>query len=137
MNSKKISIKMQLVLDTIPMLFILVMGIVSMGDFFNHQYSKSISTVLWILYILFGLTLLRKKDIIDEFAEKILGKTDKVCIGVIKIIFIILIVLICTPYSLREVPLNRDYVLLSISITLVLITILRAVLFSYYERKGI
>ncbi len=103
----------------------------------NYQYSKSISKVLWILYILFGLTLFRKKDIIDEFAEKILGKTDKVCIGVIKIILITSIVLICTPYSLREVSLNRDNVLLSISITLAGITILRAVLFSYYERKGI
>ncbi len=35
MNNKKMSVKMQLVLDTIPMLFILAMCIVGMGDFFN------------------------------------------------------------------------------------------------------
>ncbi len=130
MKKRKISVKMQLVLDTIPMLFMLVMGIAS-------QYSKSMSTVLWILYILFGLTLFRKKDAIDELAEKILGKTDKICMDVIKSILMMSIIFICTPYSLREVPVNRDIILFTIIIILAGITILRAILFSYYERKGI
>jgi len=108
-----------------------------MDNFFSDQYSKSISTVLWILYISFGLTLLRKRDIIDELADKILGKADKACIIVVKIILIISLAFICIPYTSRELPLNRNNILLAISIILPGITILRAVLFIYYERKGI
>lgn len=124
---------MQLFLDIVPMIFLL--GSILIADMVPEKWGK-ISIVLWIAYGLFGLTLFMKNDKADELSEKVLGKVDKRCMDIVKITLFILILVVCIPYSNRDLPLNRDVVLIAICAMLTGFTMLRAILFSYYEKKG-
>lgn len=135
-EKKKVSVRAQLFSDTIPMIFILGAFFLNTVNVFGEN-SKIIGAIYWIGYLAWGLTLFRKKDTIDELAEKVLAKSDKICMDVIKVTLFLLVVFICVPYELRYVPLNRNIVLMVVCLMLAGITVLRAVLFTYYERKGI
>lgn len=135
-EKKKLSVQVQLFLDTIKMTFILGAFLLNTTNVFGEN-PKIVGAIYWIGYLACGLTLFRKKDIIDELAEKVLAKSDKICMDVIKVTLFLLIIFICLPYDLRDVPLNRNVVLMVVCSILAGITALRAVLFSYYEKEGI
>ncbi|MBU5257569.1 hypothetical protein [Tissierella praeacuta] len=137
MSSKKINLSTQYVLKALIVFMILVLYIVSRENSAFKEYKPIISRIYNIGLLSYGIIgLIRKNEEIDESAEKILSKVNKICLNTSIAGLIFLSILLGAPMY-REIVIPRDTIGLLMLIMLFIIVSLRAVLFYYYDRKGL
>ncbi|WP_313756746.1 hypothetical protein [Tissierella sp.] len=82
MSSKKINLSTQYVLKALIVFMILVLYIVNIEEFGFKEYKPIISRIYSIgLLSYYIIGLIRKNEEIDESAEKILSKVNKICLN--------------------------------------------------------
>ncbi|MDZ5253644.1 hypothetical protein [Clostridium sp. LIBA-8841] len=136
MSETKLSIKNQLYLGTVPWLFVFLIKVLQDSNFFSRETSSFLGLVSWIIIIITLGYETKEKEKNDEYANKIFGKVDGICIKALLWIVVAIIVFIDFPTNI-----SSEFILKLFKNILCLIVIgimfLRAILFSYYERKGI
>ncbi|HAE92747.1 MAG TPA: hypothetical protein DCG60_08930 [Tissierella sp.] len=137
MSSKKINLSTQYVLKALIVFMILILYIVNIEEFGFKEYKSIISRIYNIgLLSYYIIGLIRKNEEIDESAEKILSKVNKICLNMTLAGWIFLFLLLGEPIY-NEIVIPRDTIGLIMLIILFIIVSLRAILFYYYDRKGL
>lgn len=92
------------------------------------DYAYIITTVAMIMLV---LTSLNKKEEVDEMSRVILGKVNDKCIK-----FIIIITIGFSYFAQSDLTFTSSQVYAVLTTMIFIIMFLRAVLFSYYDKKG-
>lgn len=136
MREKKLNIKTQLFLESIPSLFVFIIILIDDLNFFSTTIESFLGIISWIIIIITLKFNLKKKEKIDELANIILGKVNDICLQVLIGLFVVFAIFLrFTSFNYISLSLN------TISSILILmlfgIMALKVLLFSYYDRKGI
>lgn len=133
MKSKKIDLKTWMFLKTIPALLLATYYWMCTREDFKPSYSYIQYAFAGIagIFVCFQIYYAKKKDIFDEFARENLKTTDSISLKIVYVLFII-ISFICV-FSDFSGELAGYCIVFSI----LLLTVLRAVIFSVIDEKGI
>lgn len=136
MSETKLSIKNQLYLGATTCLIVGIISLMQSFELFSERTNDFLGIVFLIaLAIALGYET-KEKEKNDEYTNKIFGKVDSICIRALSGIVLAIIVFIDFPANISSefiIELFKDILWLIVTA----IAILRAILFSYYERKGI
>lgn len=136
MLEKTLSIKNQLYLGAAIHSIVALISLVQNLRIFSERTNDFLGIfLLIILAIAFGYET-KKKEKNDEYTNKIFGEIDSICIRALSWIVLAIIVFVDFPTNLSNefiIELFKQILWLIVTV----IAILRAILFSRYERKGI
>ena len=130
---KKVSLKVWMFLKVVPAVFFLMYY----WMWTRRDFDTSYLYIQKVVFIIMGLTLgfqigyAKKKDIFDEFAKENLKTTDSICLKVAYILMIITAISCVFPITTGKIA---GYF---ICISILLLTILRASIFYFIDKKGI
>lgn len=105
-------------------------------NFLSKDISRAIQSLYIFVLIMAVIFEIRPKEINDEYSRLILSKIDNILISFILIILMAFVAFLGGPVF-REFTIDRGDISILISLLLVVITSLRAILFSIYNRRGI
>ncbi|MDZ4993448.1 hypothetical protein GNF80_10785 [Clostridium perfringens] len=136
MSEAKLSIKNQLYLEATTYLIAALISLVKSLELFSERTNDFLGIVFLIVLAIALVYETKEKEKTDECAKKILGKLDGICIRVLSLIVLAIIIFIDIPANIsNEFILELFKNILWLIVTA--IAILKAILFSYYDRKGI
>lgn len=133
MKNQKINLKVWMFLKVVPAAFFLMYYWMCTRSDFEPLY-RHIQTVVFTitgLTVGFQMAYAKKKDIFDEFAKENLKTTDSICQKVSYALMIIVSIVCIFPYVSGKIA---GY---CIVISILLLTILRAIIFYIIDKKGI
>lgn len=133
MEEKKMNLKVWMFLKIAPAaFFVLYYWMCTRSDF--QPYYQYIQYVVFILTgILVGIQIAyaKKRDIFDEFAKENLKTTDSICLKVAYVLMVVTVIACVLP------PVSGKLAGYCVVISILLLTILRAVIFCIIDKKGI
>ncbi|MGL5756721.1 MAG: hypothetical protein ACRCYC_15430 [Paraclostridium sp.] len=134
MNDKNFSAKSKLLVEFLICIVVFISTFAGFKNFSNIQY-------FWpIMYlILIGcIFLLSNKlgGIVDELSQLILSKINNICIKILVSFILIMVSFLSTPY-INVYSINSNVIGMILSLFLLLLSLVRLVLFIYFDRKGI
>lgn len=136
MREKKLNVKRQLFLESIPCTVMFITIIIDNFNLFSNNINKILAIGSWVVIVIAFFISIKEKEAIDESAKSILGKVDGVCL---KIVVYILLILMVTTATIKgsSTVLSMKVLESVLGIVAFGILCLRAILFSYYDKKGI
>ncbi|SHI50208.1 hypothetical protein SAMN02745163_00406 [Clostridium cavendishii DSM 21758] len=139
MRENKLTVKKQLYLQSIPWLFFLIVVAIGKVDWVSESVNIVLTVVMAIVIIYFFVLGLKKKETIDESAKSILAKVDGICLHTI-IYSLIIFNFTISPNNNNNVVTTLipvKFIGLFLVIVAYLVLLLRAILFGYYDKRGI
>lgn len=131
MGENKVSIKKQLFLEACMWLFVAIS--ISLREFsLNSKVIDYVYIVTSIVIVIFIFLSFKKQEEIDEMSREILGKVNEMCIK-----SIILITIGFSFFAQSDLIFTSGQVFAILTIIIFIVRVLRAVLFTYYDKKGI
>lgn len=123
--------KSMLILDTINLLFVLIVAII------DSYISSDISEIVLLLFVVASMILFvfssKFEDINDELTEKIMSKVNGVCIE-----WMIPVITIIGIFTIQKnILFSRSVIGIMIIASMFILSVLRVILYIHYERKGI
>lgn len=123
--------KSMLILDTITLLFVLIVAII------DSYISSDISEIVLLLFVVASMILFvfssKFEDINDELTEKIMSKVNGVCIE-----WMIPVITIIGIFTIQKnILFSRSVIGIMIIASMFILSVLRVILYIHYERKGI
>ncbi|MDU6113159.1 MAG: hypothetical protein E6649_02035 [Paeniclostridium sordellii] len=134
MNSKNFSTKSRLLLEFIMHIVIFIASFAGFKIFSNVQY---VWPIMYLILIC-GVLLINSKlcGIVDELSQLVLSKVNSICIKITVSLILVVISLLSTPY-LNPYAINSNVIGMILALFLILMSLLRLILFTYFDRKGI
>jgi hypothetical protein len=136
MEVKKVKLSQQYFVNMLIFLFVLLAFVVSRVSSIPQGHQKIFSWIYYIAMLLFGVSGLLKQEAVDESAEKVLGKVNRIIWIVIRAGLLLLAVIVGAP-GLKEITMTRDTICFMILLFLFIVTFLKYILFVYFDRKGL
>lgn len=136
MKEKKLNLRTQLFLESIPCLLVFIIILIDKLDFLSSTVKNFLGIIPWVILIITWKYHLKKKESLDELANTILGKVNGICIHVLLVLLVAFAFFIrLSSFSYTNLSLN----LISDILFLLIFSImsLKYLLFSYYDRKEI
>lgn len=133
MSTKKYTMKSQLIIEIFISLFLLIASILEIC--FNSPDSSYLVLAWFIILYLVNTIIKKRKVIDDELSEKILSNVNKISINFI-MICISIIAMISVIKRTSSIFININILGLVLIVTLLIVTILRLILFIYYDKRG-
>lgn len=123
--------KSMLILDTINLLFVLIVAIIDI------YISSDISEIVLLLFVVASMILFvfssKFEDINDELTENIMSKVNGVCIE-----WMIPVITIIGIFTIQKnILFSRSVIGIMIIASMFILSVLRVILYIHYERKGI
>lgn len=136
MREKKLNIKRQLFLESIPWVVVFGVNIVDNFNLASSNINKILGVGAWIVLAITFFISLKEKEAIDESAQLILGKVDGICLQ------IVIATLLISSITIGVIRVNSGFLSMNLIGSFLggiafIILFLRAILFSYYDKKGI
>lgn len=136
MREKKLNIKRQLFLESIPWVVVFGVNIVDNFNLASSDINKILGVGAWIVLAITFFISLKEKEAIDESAQLILGKVDGICLQ------IVIATLLISSITIGVIRVNSGFLSMNLIGSFLggiafIILFLRAILFSYYDKKGI
>lgn len=134
MNSKNFSTKSRLLLEFIMCIVIFIASFAGFKTFSNVQY---VWPVMYLILIC-GVLLINSNlcGIVDELSQLVLSKVNSICIKFTVSLMLVIISLLSTPY-VNPYAINSNVIGTILALFLILMSLLRLILFTYFDRKGI
>ncbi len=123
--------KSMLILDTINLLFVLIVAIIDI------YISSDISEIVLLLFVVASMILFvfssKFEDINDELTENIMSKVNGICVE-----WIIPVITIIGIFTIQKnILFSRSVIGIMIIASMFILSVLRVILYIHYERKGI
>lgn len=133
MKDKKLNLKAWMFLKVAPAVFFLMYYWMCTRSDYEPYYGNIQRVIFTITGGIVGLQIgyAKQKDIFDEFAKENLKTADSICLKVAFILMIIISIVCIFP------PISGKIAGYCIIISILLLTILRAVIFYIIDKKGI
>ncbi len=135
MNSK-MNIKLKLAMEAVTVLYVLLCAVLSKEKLIGSGFFN-ILTLIWIaMWVIISFYKKSLNGITDELVISILGKVNKICLYFLVLSFSLFSILLISPYS-QGLTISRSAIGISLMTILLIYTVIRLLLFMYYERKGL
>ena len=149
MRNKKLSLRTWMFLKIIPVAIITAFYFIDVRVMDNHPLH---TTIIFIIFVGLGLFFHydKKKDLFDESAKENLRRTDSICLKIVFAMGILIVFLqfIASAFHFECFPMNglpiNSFLDLSgvtlgygIVFVILFLTILRAIIFSFFDKRGI
>lgn len=123
--------KSMLILDTINLLFVLIVAIIDI------YISSDISEIVLLLFVVASMILFvfssKFEDINDELTENIMSKVNGICVE-----WMIPVITIIGIFTIQKnILFSRSVIGIMIIASMFIFSVLRVILYIHYERKGI
>ena len=132
----KMNIKLKLTMEVITVIYILLCSILSKENLISSNVT-SFLTIFWLF--MWGAILLYHKKltgITDELVINILSKVNKICLYFLMFSISIISIFLISPHSENSI-ISNNTLGTGLMIILLVFTMMRVVLFIYYDKKGI
>jgi hypothetical protein len=132
-KKEKLSLSVWMYSKVFPAAFLVFYYWMCVRDDFQLIYRPIQSAVFGIaaVFVLFQVYYAKKKDLFDEFAKENLRRTDSICFKA-ALVFLVCITIICAVF----VDSSRVLIGYCIVGCVLLLTVLRAVIFSFFDKRG-
>ncbi|MBX4262869.1 hypothetical protein KTC96_24205 (plasmid) [Clostridium estertheticum] len=134
---RKMNIKLELAMHIMIVSYLLITIVLVKLNLINSGNFITIPSVIWIIIcVIIMLNRKRLSDITDELVINILSKVNNIGMNFLVISIGILSILLISPYF-KDFIISKVTIGIWLLLILFIFTIIRLLLFIYYDRKGI